>query len=78
MRIVKLEYNDGTVKYQIKHHNFRGGWDPIIHEGKELMFDTFEEAYACIEPKQEHSPYILQETVVYEKNYQKCKNILQK
>ena len=26
MRIVKLEYNDGTVKYQIKHHNFRGGW----------------------------------------------------
>ena len=71
MRIVKLEYNDGTVKYQIKHRNFRGGWDPIIHEGKELMFDTFEEAYACIEPKQEHSPYILQETVVYEKNLPK-------
>ena len=43
----------------------------ITLNGKSIYlgtFDTFEEAYACIEPKQEHSPYILQETVVYEKN----------
>ena len=49
-RIVKLEYNDGTIEYQIKVENCRGGFDPIYHRGKELVFDTFEEAYKVLNP----------------------------
>ena len=66
-RIVKLEYNDGTVEYQIRVENCRGGFDPIYYRGKELVFDTFEEAYKVLNPNEEHSPYVINETVVYEK-----------
>ena len=67
-RIVKLEYNDGTVEYQIKIENCRGGFDPGYHDGKELVFETFEEAYKLLNPEGEHRPYVINETVVYEKN----------
>ena len=66
-RIVKLEYNDGTVEYQIKIENFRGGFDTVYHNGKELVFDTFEEAYKLLNPDEKHNPYVINETVVYEK-----------
>ena len=67
MRIVKLEYNDDTVEYQIRIENCRGGFDPVYHNGKALTFDTFEEAYNLLNPKEEHRPYVINETVVYEK-----------
>lgn len=50
----------------IKIENCRGGFGPIYHRGKELVFDTFEEAYKVLNPNEEHSPYVINETVVYE------------
>ena len=67
MRIVKLEYNDGTVEYQIKIENYRGGFDPVYYDGKALAFDTFEKAYKLLNPEEEHRPYVINETIVYEK-----------
>jgi hypothetical protein len=71
IRIVKLEYNDGTVEYQIRIENCRGGFDPVYHDGKALAFDTFEKAYKLLNPEDEHrtwNPYVINETVVYEKD----------
>lgn len=71
MRIVKLEYNDGSVKYRIEIKNFRGGWDPFIHQGQEVLYDNFEDAYEIINPKEKHNPYVIKETTVYEKYIKK-------
>jgi hypothetical protein len=67
VRIIKLDFNDGSSKYQIRIGNIRGGWEPFIHNGKEVLYDTFDEAISIVNPEEKCKPFVINETTVYER-----------
>ena len=69
IRIVQNCYSDGTLKYEVRQRNWRGGYDEVYKpDGSGVAeFDTFDEAFKFAFPNQDkRSPYLVDSKVLYE------------
>lgn len=69
IRIVQNCYSDGTLKYEVRQRNCRGGYDEVYKlDGSGVAeFDTFDEAFKFAFPKKDkHNQYLVYSKVLYE------------
>ena len=72
IRIVQNNYSDGTLKYEVRQRNWRGGYDEVYKPNGSGVaeFDTFDEAFKFASQNKINTTHILQIAKYYMKTTQ--------